>query len=408
MKITYINKDFLSEGYIKTVDKMKDSLGKKHTADDIRKEAKKFVIEPILEDREFLRKCGNCFKPFIHVNANTTPPGVLNFKYVDLKDKVLTVICDAHYTGNASQRNLATAKSVLLEDDVINTYSVKEINNQIDDYCTKYMLQYLKKNHPELLEYVERIHIERINLWANAPESVNGVFPGTLTVKIQSEFYTKKILTETELNELLNKVNSLFSFCARTVLIEKLVVRVEEHKDKLANDIAVLLDGNKTSAERLQTIMYAHSISSQVNTTLDKVSLNGLTRKDLHEFTIAPSDTLIDLHEYLINNDIKKSTVKEIRTQFAIAEAKIITTANYSEIEQVKDQLTIILTNSYPSSSYRETEGKYLPTPKSGVIEYLAFVKYYSSSWNIEYDIDNVMDYVNGEYHSFSKILLPS
>lgn len=404
MKITYINKSFLSEGYIKTVDKMKGSLGKKYTADDIRKEAKKIVIEPILEDREFLRKCGNCFKPFIHVNANTTPPGVLNFKYVDLKDKVLTVICDAHYTGNATQRNLATAKSVLLEDEVINTYSVEEINNQIDDYCTKYMKQYFKKKQPELLEHVERIHIERINLWANTPESIYGVFPGTLTVKIQSEFYTKKILTETELNELLNKVNSLFSFCARTVLIGKLVVTVEEHKDKLANDIAVLLDGNKTSAVRQQKIMREHSISSQVNDTLDKMSLAGITRKDLHEFTIAPSDTLIDLHEYLINNDIKKSTVKEIRTQFAIADAKIITTANYSEIEQLKDQLTIILTNSYPSSLYRERYGKYLPVPKSGVIEYLAFVKYYSSSLDLDYDM--VMDYLDGEYHNFYKISL--
>ena len=51
MKITYINKDFISEGFIKTVDKMKDITGKKHTADDIRKEAKKFDIDTILEDR---------------------------------------------------------------------------------------------------------------------------------------------------------------------------------------------------------------------------------------------------------------------------------------------------------------------------------------------------------------------
>lgn len=404
MKIRYINKSFLSEGYIKTLDKMKGGLDKKYTADDIRKEAKRFAIEPILEDREFLRKCGNCFKPFIHVNANTTPPGVLNFKYVNLKDKVLTVICDAHYTGNASQRNLATAKSVLLEDDVINTYSVKEINNQIDDYCTKYMKQYFKKNQPELLEHVERIHIERINLWANTPESINGVFPGTLTVKIQSEFYTKKILTETELNELLNKVNSLFSFCARTVLIEKLVVSVVEHKDDLADNIAVLLDGNENSAIQQPQIMHTHSISSQVNDTLDKVSLDNLTRKDLHEFTIALNDTLIDLREYLINNDIKKSTVKEIQTRFAIAGAKIITTANYSEIEQVKDQLAIILTNSYSSSLYREPTGRYLPEPSSGVIEYLAFIKYYSSSLDADYDM--VMDYLDGEYHNFYKILL--
>ena len=30
------------------------------------------------------------------------------FKNIDLNDKVLTVVCDIHYTGNASQRNLAT------------------------------------------------------------------------------------------------------------------------------------------------------------------------------------------------------------------------------------------------------------------------------------------------------------
>ena len=404
MKFIRKKKNTLNENYFKSVDKLKGKIDKRLTANDIRNQAKQVLIEPILNDENFLRKCGNCFKPFIHVNANTTPPGVLNFKYVGVKDKVLTVICDAHYTGNATQRNLATAKSVLLEDDVINTYSVEEINNQIDDYCTKYMRQYFKKNQPELLEHVERIHIERINLWANTPESINGVFPGTLTVKISSEFYSKKILTETELNELLNKVNSLFSFCARTVLIEKLVVSVVEHKDNLADNIAVLLDGNENSAARQQKILHAHSISSQVNDTLDKVSLDNLTRKDLHEFTIAPSDTLIDLREYLINNDIKKSTVKEIRTQFAIAGAKIITTANYSEIEQVKDQLTIILTNSYPSSLYRETTGRYLPEPSSGVIEYLAFIKYYSS--NLDADYDMTMDYVDGEYHNFYKILL--
>ena len=44
MKITYINKGSISEGFIKTVDKMKDSLDKKLTADDIRKDAKNIII----------------------------------------------------------------------------------------------------------------------------------------------------------------------------------------------------------------------------------------------------------------------------------------------------------------------------------------------------------------------------
>ena len=45
MKITYINKGSISEGFIKTVDKMKDSLGKRYSADDIRKDAKNIIIK---------------------------------------------------------------------------------------------------------------------------------------------------------------------------------------------------------------------------------------------------------------------------------------------------------------------------------------------------------------------------
>lgn len=57
MKITYINKGSISEGFIKTVDKMKDSLGKKYSADDIRKDAKNIIIESnrTLIDRLMLR-----------------------------------------------------------------------------------------------------------------------------------------------------------------------------------------------------------------------------------------------------------------------------------------------------------------------------------------------------------------
>ena len=81
MKIQY-----LQEGYIKSVDKMKDIAGKKHTADDIRKETKKILLEPVLkmlEDSEFLRKCGNCVKHFVHPDVGTylLTPHTIKFKY---------------------------------------------------------------------------------------------------------------------------------------------------------------------------------------------------------------------------------------------------------------------------------------------------------------------------------------
>ena len=395
MKITYINKDFISEGFIKTVDKMKDSLGKKYTADDIRKEAKKFVVESILKNREFLNKCENCFKRYIHRKEGSSSP-VLNFKYVDLNDKVLTVICDARY----STINIYDyGNEFWIDDTEINKYSVEEINNQIDDYCTKYMLQYFKKKQPELLEYVDRIHIERINLWLTPVfNDIDSSFPEKLAVKINTEFFAIKILNKAEFDELLNKVNALFSFCAKTVLIDKLVPTIEEHKDKLANDVAVLLDGNNYTKQRFKRMPRPWRGIKVIN-EFDSLTLDGLTRKDLHEFTLDVDVKVIDLHTYLTNNDIEKSTVEETSTSWIVPDIDIITTASYSELEQIKCQIATFIYNVYNNSPYREIEGRYLPSPKSGDIKYLSAT--YEDAWALDtnrYIIS--IDYVDGEYHN--------
>ena len=389
MKITYINKDFISEGFIKTVDKMKSSLDKKLTADDIRKETKNLLINSILKNREFLSKCEPCFTQYIYYKAGASSP-VLNFKYVDLRDGVLRVICDVQYSNiKIHERD----NIFWIDDTEINKYSIKEVNNEIDDYCTKCMLQNFKKNQPEVLEYVERIHIERINFWPGHKD-IDGEFPKQIFLKIISEFDQKKMLNEIEFNELLNKVNALFSFCARTVLVDKPAIRVKEHKDKLASDVAALLDASKCSVEKQQKITrYARLLGSNIVTTFDEVSLANLTRKDLHEFTVVPVIKQIDLHKYLINNNIKWSTVKEKMFLDKIhKKTVIITTASYSRIEQVKDYLVKVYNRQFSESN-------------SGDIEYLAYVVDNSDvADGIEYS--NVMDFVDGEYHNFYTIAL--
>ena len=405
MKITYINKGSISEGFIKTVDKMKGSLDKKYTADDIRKEAKKILAEQILENKEFLHDCRTCFNSIVHPTLDAISPSEITFRYVNVTGETLNVICDAYYEIIRRIYH----DEFWIDDTILNKYSVEEINNMIDNFCTKRMLRYFKKNQPELLGQIERIHIERINLWNDTLENINnGDFPENIPVKMSSEFYNGKIFDETELNELLDKFNSLFSFSARTVIVKTRCAKVKEGKDELASDVTTLLDGNNYTNQQMN--IPPDWLDPAFTIEFDTLSLAGLTRKDLHKFTINVYDKAVDLHKYLTNNDIEKSTVEETLYADAMINRaiNIITTADYSEIEQIKCCLPRFMDHIFGNSSYRETEGKYLPTPKSGVIEYLAFVKYYSSSWNIEYDIDNVMDYVNGEYHSFSKILLPS
>ena len=397
MKIQY-----LQEGYIKSVDKMKDNAGKKHTADDIRKETKKLLLEPVLkmlEDSEFLRKCGNCLKPFVHPDAGTyrLTPSMLKFRYVDVIDGALNVICDAYYVV----KHFGNGDLFLIDDVVINTYSIEEINEYIDKECTGHMLQYFNESSLELPEFVKKIHIEKINLWNKTPEyiNINGGLPEKLTLKLHSEFYDNKILNETKFIEVINKINSLFSFCAKNVLIEKIVPVFEEHKDALASDVAALLDGNNAiSSLLIKSKLPPRWSDLQVSDKYDKVSLAGLTRKDLHEYTIDVVVKVIDLHKYLTNNDIENSAVKESSAFWPIPEVDIITTADYSEIEQIKCQLTEFIANIYNDISYRETKGKYLPTPKSGFVEYLLAA--YDTTWTSDINPYVVnMDFIDGEYH---------
>ena len=142
MKFIRKRKNILNENYFKSVDKLKGKIDKRFTANDIRNQAKQVLIEPILNDENFLRKCGNCFKQYIHVNTTSTPLGVINFRFADLVDSTLHVICDAYYTANASQRNRATAKSVLIENKLFDE-SIEEINENIDLFVTHQFCKYL-------------------------------------------------------------------------------------------------------------------------------------------------------------------------------------------------------------------------------------------------------------------------
>ena len=381
---------------------MKDIVGKKYTADDIRKDTKKILLEPVLkmlEDSVFLRKCGNCVKHFVHpaTRLYVISPNVIKFRYVDVVDGALNVICDVYY----SLQHLDNGDLFWIDDVMINKYSIEEINDYIDNECTGHMLQYFNESSLELPEFVKKIHIEKINLWNKTPEyiNINGGLPEKLTLKLHSEFYSNKILSETKFNELINKVNSLFSFCAKNVLIEKIVPIFEEHKDTLANDVAALLDGNNAiSSLLIKTKLPPRWADLQVSDKFDKLSIAGLKRKDLHEYTIDVVVKVIDLHKYLTNNDIENSAVKESSAFWPIPEVDIITTADYSEIEQIKCQLTEFIANIYNDISYRETKGKDLPDPKSGSIEYLLAA--YDTTWTSDINPYVVnMDFIDGEYH---------
>ena len=375
MKFIRKRKNILNENYFKSVDKLKGKIDKRLTANDIRNQAKQVLIEPILNDENFLRKCGNCFKQYIHVNATSTSLGVINFRFADLVDSTLHVICDAYYTVNESQRNRVTAKSVLIENKLFDE-SIEEINESIDLFVTYQFCKYFKKNNPEVLDIVKEIHVKRINLWANAPESINGLFP-KLTVQIHSEYYYTKVLSENELVNLFDKVTKLFTFCVKDLIYDR--------KDLVFN----LMQDSATACPLLIKKVLDYNAKFSMN-KLDDISNKRLSRKNLNLYAFLMFNNKIDLNKFLRTKSLKDSSI--ISVEYGLSrEYRVITTATEEELDSVHSQL-----GSYLFSAVKTSAPDVIPNTINGPIKYLAIICIEERFNGTAYLIG---DYIDGKFH---------
>lgn len=107
MKITYL-KNVLSEDYFKSIDDLKKTIDKKHSADDIRKQSKEILLEDIIEnvDLEAVYSiCSEIFKQNIYAkkhDGKTSPAGLFNInrysKYIPDVSKIpIFLILTAEY-----------------------------------------------------------------------------------------------------------------------------------------------------------------------------------------------------------------------------------------------------------------------------------------------------------------------
>lgn len=385
MKFIRKKKNILNENYFKPVDKLKSKIDKRLTANDIRNQAKQVLIEPILNDENFLRKCGNCFKQYIHkqyihTNATSDPPAIINFRFSDLVDNTLHVICDAYYTDNVSRRNYAATKSVLIENKIFDEYSIEEINESIDLFVTYEFYKYFKKNNPEVLDIVKEIHVERINLWANAPESANDLF-SKLTVKIYSEYYSNKVLSEKQLVNLFDKVTKLFTFCVKYLIYER--------KDPVFN----LMQDSATACPLLVKKVLDYNAKFSMN-KLDAISKNMLSRKDLNLYGFLLLNSKIDLNKFLKTKSLKDSSITS--SAYGLSkEYRVITTATEEELDSIHSQL-----GSYLNNAIKTSAPDVIPNTVNGPIKYLALICIEEGINGTEYLIG---DYINGKFHNMCR-----
>jgi len=240
---------YLKEAYFNNVKKQKaeDNLSNAEklslTTKKIFDRLKRDLIIPALNEPDFLYKIGNFAKSYIGCNATSTPPGVVNFNFISFDNGIVHTNVELYYTGNGTQRNFATSKSLCIRDENFKYKTADEILNEMSEFVTSTFISFYKKRQfagienldpsqiKDLLSSVTRIQIDKVILYSNAPESVASenanylVFPSQLKVSIDSEVYaikkhTSGLLSNADLVALLSKVNSIFYFsCDNVVLV---------------------------------------------------------------------------------------------------------------------------------------------------------------------------------------------
>lgn len=338
MKINY-----LQEAYFPKLVGPNKAVIKQKTDDELVAAAidhqEKAVAGPLLDElnnREFLYKIGNFFKDYIHCNANTTPPSVLEIlggKY-DSTTKTLSVDFASYYTRNATSGGGATARTISIQDNLFRNQSLQEINDAFDNFITTKFLSFFKKlGKKQLLSRVSKIHVNRIYLYKYAPESVGGYFPKEIKVNFDGEYYNCRVLTNQDVKDIFDKVSKLFEFCMTNVTLKK--------RENVVENIGLVPSDLITKyADECKKCM-EDSWCTKENKIACANTLKYLKKK-LNGAAVKINDLNIDLKELEKNNfNNIASCVKDVSNVETII---IGSTGTYNDI--VKNINNLLLSNS--------------------------------------------------------------
>lgn len=175
---------------------------------------------------------------------------------------------------------------------------------------------------------MDKIHINEIKLWSNAPESVGGIFQELLILTFVNELdLDLPPVTDKDTLEIFDKLTSIFNFSyINNPVLEKLYVKISK-LDKLDNrecDIAKIKD----LIEEYEPVHEADDLYKTCKEYID--------HPNLEEYTLSLLNTSIYINKFLKCKDISKCLRTESIVRFR---KKLLCTSSYDELLENKENI---------------------------------------------------------------------
>lgn len=328
-----VSSDSIQESFKKISDLKKDT-DKEISNEDFRKSIIADTVLSVINDEDFQKECSDSIDGFFKrmLKDYTQNMGVMTFKYNGIdENNILNLTPEVYYTevqGNYSK----SLKRVIIDSEVFLKMSANAIRKYVASYIKDMFFQTAEKYNPHIKNAIADIKINKIKLWANAPEAVNGICKDTVVFYLMGEKMQRPraadIINDKDVNDIFDKLYKVFEFCIEHPVLEKYRLTVDEvHPSD--NDY------------HINQIKHLCSLRASKNDKwLDSFTLVNkyIELPNTKEYKISAYVAYFNLHKYLKNLNLSEaaetSTIIDIGKMLSV-----ISTASLDKLDEIKEKL---------------------------------------------------------------------
>lgn len=380
MKIRYINEAF------KKISNLKKDSDKVSTDEEFRKDTLRSIVLDVIHDETFQERCSGSInkviEPGCDADAYASFPGIMEFEYSGEKNGIV------YLTGNVFYFNPYTSRdkpltTLFINDDIVKDTSIDDIRKYIEDYIKiEFYNAGNKIGYSNIKKSVSNIHINKINLWKNAPGNIEGAFYKQVLFYFKSERRYQngdlQIISDKDAIQILEKLNEIFDFSYMYECnLYKTYINIKLEKEEIDNNLDIQeLKNNFKNKENF----YKHD----KNFMLCKKYI-GSSKK--YNISIVPA--IADINKLLKYKQMEKSIISIITSYFGYSRNILTTTALDNLIEN-KNYLCKICFNREVKGTQSEME----PFKKN--VEFFVLVDFRKSSSSSKNNIYTLYPYIYG------------
>lgn len=255
--------------------------------------------------------------------------GIMNFKYNGIDDNGTVNLTGEVYYSHKQGQDDTSLNRVIINSPIIKTMSGTNIRRYVENYIRDEFFLAAEKYIPNVRNAIANVKVDKIKLWANAPEAENGICKKPITFYFKEEKTNHDpFVTDEDTLKIFDSLNDMFEFCIENPILEKYYITVD-----------TVNSGKDYYVKLLKHLCKIHSIKEKKHTSLFKCINDYIQNPVLKEYRINKDIMNINLLEYFKTGKFSDA----VEAKMGLSNQFILTTASIDKLNEIKESLIIEL-----------------------------------------------------------------